>query len=862
LIITRLVEFSRRRAVVVAIAAFVLALVLGFYVAGHASIDSDTSKLIDPNLPWQKASDDVDRQFPQNNDLLVAVIDGATPEQAADAATVLADALAQQKNLFSDVRDPEANPYLRRNGLLLLLSPTEVQDFCDHIISAQPFLGTIAADPSVRGVLGAIDLLAQGALRNEVASAQIDGPLNILADAAEAAAAGRRQPLSWQQFFSGRKPDPGDFRRFVLASTTHNYGQVESASDAIDAVKKAARDAGLTPENGVTVRVTGQVALDNDQLSALSEGATFSAVLCLGLLGFWLVVGLRSLRTVLAVVVTLLVGLVACAAFAVWAIGPFNPVSIAFAPLFIGIAIDFSIQFSIRYEAERITSAPIEALRRTADGIGAPLAVAAVATAVGFISFAPTAYLGVRSLGLIAGAGMIIALLLNLTLLPALLSLFRIDADLHAAGFAWGKVVDRFIPRRRRWVVAGIAVLSLFFATALPRLRLDFNPVDLENPHSESVSTLLALMSDVNTCPYYIEFMDTPAAAMRTADRLQKLPEVDHVLSIRSFIPDDQAPKLAALEDAASLLGPTLSPVVVKPSPLPGEALAAIGRCADDMTQLGAKGDAPAARLAVALRKIIQGGAAAVPALSTNFSAGISQRLDDLRQVLQAGPVSLNTLPPDFRRDWVAPDGRWRVEVYPKGDVRDNEVLRRFARAVQSIVPQAVGSAIAVEEWTRLAPRAFALAGLLALVVISVLLLVVLRSVYDVVLVFVPLLLAGLFTLGAAALLGLSINFANIITLPMMLGIGVAFDIYFVMRHRSGEPDLLGSSTAYGVIFSALTTGTAFGSLALSKSPGMAEMGKFLSLSLFFILFCTLFVLPAFFDAIPAREMTKKDKTE
>jgi hypothetical protein len=862
LIIIRLVEFSRRRAGGVAVAALVLALVSGFYVAGHASIDSDTSKLVDPNLPWQKASDDVDRQFPQNNDLLVTVIDGATPEQAADAATVLAGTLAQQKGLFSDVRDPEANPYLRRNGLLLLLSPAEVQDFCDHIISAQPFLGTIAADPSVRGVLGAIDLLAQGALRHEVASAQIDAPLNLLADAAAAAVAGRRQPLSWQQFFSGRKPDPSDFRRFVLASTTHNYGQVESASDAIDAVRKAVRDAGLTPENGVTVRVTGQVALDNDQLSALSDGATFSAVLCLGLLGFWLVVGLRDLRTVCAVAATLLVGLVACAAFAVWAIGPFNPVSIAFAPLFIGIAIDFGIQFSIRYEAERITGTPIEAFRRTADGIGAPLAVAAAATAVGFISFAPTAYLGVRSLGLIAGAGMIIALLLNLTLLPALLSLLRTGSDRHAVGFAWGKAIDRFIPRRRRWVVAGIAVLSLFFAAALPRLRFDFNPVDLENPHSESVSTLSDLMSDVNTCPYYIEFLDTPTAAVRTADRLQKLPEVDHVLNIRSFIPDDQAPKLAALEDAASLLGPTLSPVLVKPAPSPVEALATIGRCADDMAQLGAKGDAPAARLAVALRKIIQGGVAAVPALSDNFSAGISQRLDDLRQVLQAGPVSLNTLPPDFRRDWVAPDGRWRVEVYPKGDVRDNEVLRRFARAVQSIVPQAVGSAIAVEEWTRLAPRAFAMAGLLALVVISVLLLVVLRSVYDVVLVFVPLLLAGLFTLGAAALLGLSINFANIITLPMMLGIGVAFDIYFVMRHRSGEPDLLGSSTAYGVIFSALTTGTAFGSLALSKSPGMAEMGKFLSLSLFFILFCTLFVLPAFFDAVPVQEITKKDKPE
>ena len=668
--ITQLVEFSRRHAIFVSLAALVLALVSGFYVAGHASIDSDTGKLVDPNLPWQKASDDLDRQFPQNADLLVAVIDGATPEQAADAATVLADALAKKKEFFSYVRDPEANSYFRRNGLLLLLSTAEVQDFCDHIISAQPFLGTIAADPSVRGVLGAIDLLAQGALRNEVAPAQIDGPLSILADALEAAAEGKHQPLSWQQFFSGRKPGPGDFRQFVLASTAHNYGEIESASAAIDAVRKAARDAGLTPENGVTVRVTGQVALDNDQLSALSTGATFSAVLCLGLLGFWLVVGLRSIPTVIAVVITLLAGLVACAAFAVWMIGPFNPVSIAFAPLFIGIAIDFSIQFSIRYEAERLTGAPIEAFRRTAVGIGTPLAVAAVATAVGFISFAPTAYLGVRSLGLIAGAGMIIALLLNLTLLPALLSLLQIDADSHAMGFAWGRVADRFLPHRRRWVVIGITAISLFFASALPRLRFDFNPVDLEDAHSESVSTLSDLMADVNSCPYYIEFLDTSAAAMRTADRVQQLPEVDHDLSIKSFIPDDQAPKLAALEDAASLLGPTLSPPVIKPPPSPDQALAAVVRCADDMAQLGAKGDKPAARLAVALRKIIKGGPTAGSALAINFSDGINYRLDDLRQVLQAGPVSVETMPPDFRRDWIAPDGRWRVEVYPKGDMR------------------------------------------------------------------------------------------------------------------------------------------------------------------------------------------------
>ena len=144
-----------------------------------------------------------------------------------------------------------------------------------------------------------------------------------------------------------------------------------------------------------------------------------------------------------AILITLVVGLVGCAAFAIRVIGPFNPVSIAFAPLFIGIAIDFGIQFSVRYSAERLTAEPVDAMRKTAAGVGLPLTVAAVATAVGFMAFAPTAYLGVRDLGLIAGTGMVIALALNLTLLPALLGLFRAGAERHAAGFAWGAPMDR-----------------------------------------------------------------------------------------------------------------------------------------------------------------------------------------------------------------------------------------------------------------------------------------------------------------------------------------------------------------------------------------------------------------------------------
>ena len=346
-----------------------------------------------------------------------------------------------------------------------------------------------------------------------------------------------------------------------------------------------------------------------------------------------------------------------------------------------------------------------------------------------------------------------------------------------------------------------------------------------------------------------------PAAA---ADGLKALPEVARVLSLGSFVPEDQAPTLAILEDTASLLGPTLSPQIVKPPPLPGEAKAAIVRTADDMARLGARETVrrPAWPLPCAKSsREVPRPFPRFPPISPPESAGawtICARCSG------PGPFRSTRCPRTFSGTGSRRTGAGGCRFSRGGTPRDNAVLRRFARAVQSVVPQAVGSAVTVKEWTRLAPRAFATAGLLALLTISVLLLAVLRSFRDIVLVLAPLLLAGLFTLGAAALLGFSINFANIITLPMMLGIGVAFDIYFVMRRRAGEPGLLGSSTARAVIFSALTTGTAFGSLALSRSPGMAEMGKFLSLALFFILVCTLFVLPVLFGENSARKTSGK----
>jgi hypothetical protein len=850
-----LVEASRCHAWVVLGLAAVAGAGAAFYTVRHVSIDTDQNKLLSPKLPWRKAEAELNRNFPQNDGLIAVVIDGPSADRAGDAAAELARRLRERPEEFTDVRRPDGLDYFRKNGLLFL-SQDQVQSITDGMISEQPFIGTLAADPSLRGVFSALDLMAQGVLHNAIPATSVEPALTEVSHAAQAALEGRYAPLSWQTLLNAHKPEARELRRFVLAKPVLDFKAVEPGHRAIVAVRDIVHG-GDNAFRGVRVRITGPIALSDDQFSALAEGAGFTTALSLGLLCLWLLLGLKSVRTVLCVLVTLLVGLVGCAAFAVWAIGPFNPISIAFAPLFIGIAIDFGIQFSVLYAVEAPGApSPKEAFRKTAYGVGGALAVAASAAAVGFFSFVPTAYSGVSDLGLIAGVGMILALVLNLTLLPAQLALFVRPASQRPAESRLGFAADRFLLRRRWGILATAAFLAVGSAAALTRLAFDFNPIHLQDQRSESVSTLTDLMGDSLTTPYTADLLAAPGEAPEFARRLSALPEVSEVLDLASFVPPDQGAKLDVIRDAASLLDPTLDPEAKGTPPTDAETLGEIGRCQSDLDKVGAKGDAAAAGLAALLRNALSAGEKALPLLRANLSDGVPGRLEDMRLALQAGPVTLATLPAEVRDDWVGKDGRWRLEIHPRGDSSDNAVLERFTAAIRKVAPDVTGTPVTIQESARTVTHAFVEAGTIAVTAIVVLLFVVLRRPRDIAAVLLPLLLAGLLTLGTGVVLGLPLNFANIITLPLLLGIGVAFDIYFVMRWRSGLDHPLASSTARAVLFSALTTGTAFGSLALSRSPGMADMGKLLSLALFFTLLCTFFVLPALLGPAPSAPET------
>lgn len=845
-----LVERSRRHARAVITAALALTLLFGWFIATHLGMDTDTEHLLDPNLPWRKAEAEIEKLFPQNEGVLLIVVDGATPELADDAAARLAEKLSARADLFPSVRRPDVSDFFRRNGLLFL-DTDEVQRLTDDLAAAQPLIAALAADPSVNGLFGALNLAVEGAATGAIDPAELDRPFAAIAKSLESA--GKGPPISWSRLLTSREPTRQELQRFILAEPVLDYSRLSPGAAATSVVRAAVQELGLTPDRGVKVRLSGAVALNDEEFASVAKGTGYAVIASFAIVLVLLFLALRSFRPIFAIVITLLIGLVWTLAFAAAAVGKLNLISVAFAVMFIGIAVDFGIQVCVRYREERHRHLDLAtALRRTGRSIGGPLFLAAVTTAVGFLAFVPTAYRGVSELGVIAGAGMLIAFTLNLTLLPALLMILQPAEEEEAVGYRWAAGLDHFLLKNRRAVLATAAVLAIGAAALVPFQKFDFNPMNLRDPKAESVATLRELMANEATTPNTLEvLMPSQAAAGDLIERLEEVPEVRQALSLASFVPADQEDKLAMIGDAALFLLPSLSPAASAPMPDAATTLRTVGETIRRLEGLK-NGTEASRRLAAVLGKLAAQGPAGVALMEEALLPGLTSQLEALRLALSAGPITYETLPPDLARDWIAPDGRVRVEVYPRGDSNDNETLIRFVAAVQKIEPNVTGTALALQQSGEAVWSAFQVAGLFALSSVVLLLIIVLRRARDVLLVVAPLIFAALMTAGTAILLGLSVNFANVIALPLLFGVGVAFSIYFVMNWRAGRSGPLQSSTARAVVFSGLTTLSAFSSLSLSGHLGTAAMGWLLSIGLVHTLLASLLLLPALMGPPPA----------
>lgn len=843
------VGFAQASPWIVLAGALLLTAVSGFYAAGTLKIDTDTAGMISEDLPFRQRYKAFRQAFPALSDNVAVVIDADLPDSADRAAEILAAKLRADRETFPLVFSPETNPFFARNGLLYL-DREDLAQLSDDIADSQALLVKLAADPSLRGLNAVLGDAVDGA-DDPAQASRIATVLDRISAVADAVADGRQGALSWRALIGGQQ-DEGTTRRIIITKPRVDFGSLAPASEAMQRIRDIAREAGLTDANGVSVRLTGGVVISTEELKSVADGAANAGIVSLILVAALLAWGIRSLRLVLAILAALVAGLVWTAGFTALAIGHLNLVSVAFAVLFIGLGVDFGIHFALRFREERLGAGDQrEVLGRTGAGLAAPLALCALAAAISFFSFVPTDYRGLSELGLIAGVGMFIAFIATFTVIPAFLTVFPPPAPMAPTPRMSSGLPDRRIAIAAL-IVGGASI------TAIPFAEFDLDPIKLRDPSTESVRTFRDLAATAGASPYTIELLaPSLSGAYALAGKLRPLPEVDKTVTAADLVPTEQAAKLAIIDDLNIFLAPLrLNAAPQNMTAADREkAFAALrltlargaGRDLADLASSSAKLDSSLAKLVDVQERT---------AFEERVFRHFTPQTERLKRTLDAGPVALKDLPPEILQRYLAPNGRARVQVYPSDNLEDPDALRRFVNAVRAVAPGATDSPVEILEAGRAVVNSVVTAALISAVAVTLMVFAVLRSMRDTLLVLIPLVLAALYTVAATVIFSMPFNFANVIVLPLLMGLGVASGIHLVARAREEKSGAAAFSTTTprAVIFSSLTTIASFGSLAVSSHRGTASMGELLMLSIGLTLICTLVVLPSLMRLWPTTE--------
>lgn len=848
-ILSKWVQWVDRHAALVVASCIAVTAISLVYVLENLTIDTNTTEMISEDVAFRRNDTALKRAFPQLVDTIVAVVDASTPERADEAAARLSAWLQADETHFRTAYAPGEQPFFRENSLLYL-SVEGLADLADRLAEAQPLIGTLAQDPTLRGLADIVAQVGERAPSPEAAG--LATLFDRMRDVVQAMQKGDTARLSWLSLFAGDDAASLSGRRFVIAQPKLNYGSLQPAGAAMTALRTSIRDLGMVPANGIVVRLTGIAALDHEELQSAQLGGMTAAMASFVMVALLLVAGLRSWRLVLVTVFTLLIGLIWTTAFATLAVGRLNLISVAFAVLFIGLGVDFSIHLCLRYREELAggRSSPT-ALAMAGSATGGAIVLSAVVAAAGFLSFAPTDYRGLAELGVISAAGMLLAVLANLTALPALLTLLPLRAVNRDVPSEM-RPLDDFARRHPRAVLFASLAIGAAGLISVPFLRFDFDPIRLKDPRMESVATFFDLARDPRTTPYSIDVLAADLdEATDLARQLATLPQVREVVTLRSFVPDDQERKLPIIQDVAYFLAPALAIPPDSTRLTVDERRQAYARLEHAISKLAAGNGAvagAAADLRAALHRLKDSSSDSdrlLRELEDRLTGNLPIALDRLATALEARSVGLGDLPADLRELWVSADGKARIEVRPAQSLLDDRELRRFVTAVQGIAPNATGTPVIIMEAAEIVVTAFVEATAIAAALVVFILSAVLRNARQTLFVLLSLVLAAAFTSLTVVALGMSLNFANLIALPLLFGLGVSSAIHVVLRWREERRDRgpVPSSTSRGVLYSALTTIASFGSLVISGHRGMVSMGYLLTIAIGYTLITTLLVL-------------------
>jgi len=832
---------------------------VGKYTMDNLTVNTNTADMISIKLPFQQNRIKLEETFPQDVSTVLLLVEGDSPEQTSEVVKRVSAGLRDKKDFVKSVYVPDEGDFFERNGLLYL-GTKDLENTANQLANAQPFIGKLSQDNSLRGLFGILGQAIKASADDDI-EMDLNPVFRKISEALSAVMEGRPYQLSWQQLMMDKQTGLGITKRFIIVTPQLNFQELLPAEKAIAAIKAVTAEATAGDLAGVQVRMTGEVVLEHEEMATLSNSMQIAGYASMFLVCATLWFAYRSFKLMFATFFSLTLGLVLSLGFATVAIGHLNLISIAFAVLFIGMGDAYSSHFCLRYrELVLRGESQRDALRDTLTSCGASLILCTFTAAIGLYAFIPTNYVGVSELGVIAGTSMFIALFTTFTVLPALMKIMPLRISRNQKPRTGQSIILSNWPlryaRRIRWITVLLALVSLGLLT---QVSVDFNPINVRDPNTESVQTYKYLLQYKDTSPMTLSSLaGSEQEALEKKSRFEKLPSVDKVTTLLDFIPEDQEAKLAIIEDLALVLGTRLENF---PAPAQGgasiESLEELQAKIQEQLAKGEGGNADLLELSESLDLFMdyvdslpeEAQQTALDKLQSALLGTLPATLEKLKHSLEAEPVSLDSLPAHIKERWLGKNGLYRVQISPKKDLNELENLREFIQEAQKVDPDVTDLPVTYLESMNEVVRAFQEAFGIALIAITVLLLAIQRNIKDTLLVLLPLLLASLFTAAATVIFNVPFNFANIIALPLLFGLGVDSGIH--MAHRlhyldPSEENLLGSSESQGVFYGALTTIFSFSSLAFTAHRGTASMGILLSVGLLMTLVCALVVLPAF----------------
>ncbi len=847
-------RLTYRYSVQVIILIIVLAGVSLAYTWNNLGMNTDTRDMLSPELRWRQLDLEYENLFPHTIDNLLIVIEAATPDQASDAAAELYRLLQQDKKHFKSVFSYGQLDFIKGSALLFL-EPAELQDLADQLAANQAFLARLIADQNLRGLAGMLEEALEAVADGE--DVDLEDILHRLTTALDANRNGQPYHLSWQKLLFD-ETEKSVYREFIVVQPLLDYTEMLPAAQLLDMIPRLANENGITDRYKIRLRFTDSVALSHEELESVMQTNTLAIIIAFVFVAVILTLGLGSGWLVLATLLTLVSGLILTAGFAALTVGELNLISVAFAVLYIGLGVDFAIHYCLKYR-EQLALEPSRsgALENTSTGIGSALIICAFTTAIGFYAFMPTDYDGVAELGWISGSGMFISLVITLTFMPALLRHLPVRPGQNRNGNGFIALLSN-IPARHGLAIKWLAVVLTVFSLYLVKdLEFDSNTLNLQPPQNESVKTFKDLMQEPDAAPLTGKVIARDIDdAKHIKQSLEKLSLVDKVAWLHDFIPEDQEEKLLLIDEINLLLGAeffsgTEVPVGTR------TRLTALQQLLDktrqyqelDVSGLRDFQTALAGYLAHIESRPAPQQAARLETLERGLLDSLPGRLRALQTGLETSGVDVSDLPPELVQRWMS-NGRYLIEVYPREDLQENAAQSRFVEQVQAAEPRVTGGPIVTVEAGNAVIQAFSQAFISAIVVITLLLLLLMPTRVDVLYVLAPLLLAALLTAAISVMAGIPLNFANIIALPLLLGIGVDSAIHMIHRHRTGagRDRLLTTSSSRAIFISALTTIGSIGNLAFSPHVGTASMGILLTIGISMALLTTLFILPSLLE--------------